>query len=328
MLLESLLDKSIIYVTGKGGVGKSACTAAVGDALARAGRSVLVVETDVYSAMVEMLGVSQKGVKEVRVRENFWVVNLSASECLVSTLTRFLPSERVVRAITTNRVAEAFFDSAPSVSEFVLLDHIQLLSEGVDRKYDHIIVDLPASGHALTFLSVPDTLYGMMRGVGPIAKRAGLIRDRISNPDHTAIIAVCLPEEMPVNETIELAENMDFRLGRGLDLALVNMVHESPIDEPTRGAFEALRARLGDDTEPAEVLAEDEVDSVTRLVAGNALALDWADRDRRYLAILAERVDAEIVEIPMFYEIEDNALIQRISDHLCTDPDSSADLAS
>ena len=330
-MLDSLDDKRLIFVTGKGGVGKSTTTAALGAALAARGKLVLVVETDTYSAMAEMLGARATGIKPTEAREGVWAVNLTARECLVSTLTRFLPSERVVRAITSNRVAEAFFESAPSVSEFVLLDQIQLYVENAaEQGFDHVLVDLPASGHAVTFLSVPKTLHGMMRGLGPIAKRAAAISAGIEDPRHTAILAVCLPEEMPVNETIDLSNQLRDQLGRSLDLAVVNMVHRAPIDGTWRASFHALRKRLSQGVEPAEILAGDDADALTRMVAGNALALDWYDRDMRYLGLLETRLGADVVEVPMIYEIDDTKLVDKVAHYLESpfDPTDSDALAS
>jgi anion-transporting ArsA/GET3 family ATPase len=325
-VIDILHNARLIFVTGKGGVGKSTCAAAVARSLAEQGRRVLIAETDTYSAMSDMLGGTGAGVRPTEISENLWAVNLRSEECLVSTLTRYLPSERIVRAVTGNRVAEAFFQSAPAVNEFVLLDQILIyLEQKKPRRFDHVVVDLPASGHAVTFLSVPKTLHDMMRGIGPIAGRAAEITDRITDPDETAITAVCLPEEMPVNETLELEEQLVTELGRGLDLAMVNMIHRPPVPDDTRDLFGALRARLTGDEEPAEILAGSSADSVVRLVAGNALALDWYDRDLRHLGRLRDELDAEIVEVPMIYEIEDTALVDRVAHHLLHGPEPEAD---
>lgn len=327
-MLSAFDNRRLIFVTGKGGVGKSTCTAALAVALAEAGRRVLVAETDPYSAMDEFLGLDEPSGTPREARENLWIANLRAEECLVSTLTRFLPSERIVRALTQNRVTESFFKSAPSVSEFVLLDHIQLFAERGD--WDHVIVDLPASGHAVTFLSVPKTLNGMMRGLGPIAKRAEAITQQITHPSRSAIVAVCLPEEMPVNETIELSGQLDDVLGRSLDLVMVNTVHRAPIDGAYRAAFLALSDRVRSGRAPAEILADVDADSLVRLVAGNAVALEWYERDIHYLGVLRGALDVPLLEIPMMYEIDDAALVARVAAHLLDphDPSDADVLAS
>ncbi len=324
-MLSPLDDKRLIFVTGKGGVGKSTGTASVAKALAAKGRRILVVETDTYSAMGDLLGVPKGAEGIVTLGNGIDAINMRADESLVQTLTRFLPSERVVRAITQNRVTASFFESAPSVNEFVLLDQIVSVAEERAETYDHVIVDLPASGHAVTFLAVPKTLNGMMRNVGPVAKRAEAISKRIANKRNTAVVAVCLPEEMPVNETIELAANLERELGRNLTLCLVNMVHRAPVDGAHRTALNELHSRVNGGRDPSAVLFDGPTPT-QRLVAGNSLAMRWFDRDARYLGILHERLEAPLVEIPMFYEVDHAKIVRRVADYLVSgDPEDPSD---
>jgi anion-transporting ArsA/GET3 family ATPase len=319
-MLESLDNKRLIFVTGKGGVGKSACTAGLAMALSRRGRRVLVVETDAYSAMTVILGAGQSEHTIVHVIDGLYAINLRSKQCLVETLTRYLPSERVVRAITQNRVTESFFTSAPSVNEFVLLDKILALLETEDRAWDHIVVDLPASGHALTFLGVPRTLNAMMRNVGPIAKRASEVDSIITNASKSAVVAICLPEEMPVNETIELAANLKTTLGRSLDLTLVNMVHDRPISEDHEDDFERASMRLKVRSNPTGILSDTQSTPVQRILAGNQLALRWYKRDHTYLQILHEQLQCEIVELPMVYEVDETKIVDILADHMNSKP--------
>lgn len=326
-MLESLDQKRLIFVTGKGGVGKSTCTAALALALAKRGRRVLVVETDAYSAMSVILGAPESEHTIIDVGHGLHAINLRSAQSLVETLTRYLPSERVVKAITQNRVTHSFFDSAPSVSEFVLLDKIMSLLDDKDNYWDHIVVDLPASGHAVTFLSVPKTLNGMMKGVGPIAKRAQDVDAMIASTTRTAIVAICLPEEMPVNETIELSANLKKTLGRGLDLTLVNMVHDRPVDEDAEDDFERASMRLRIRTNPTGILADTKAAAPLRVLAGNQLSLKWFKRDQIYLGLLRKNLKCEIVELPMVYKINERDIVDELASHLNNDPDP-ASLAS
>lgn len=321
MMLDHLLDKRLIFVTGKGGVGKSTVTAGLATALARAGQRTLVLETDTFSAMEDLFDYTSPGLEPVSISENLWASNLSSEECFIATLRRFVPSDRIARAVIKNRIARVFFKAAPSVNEVTILDQVRVFFEKTeDGKpyYDHIIVDLPASGHAVTFLNVPATMHGMMRGVGPIAKMSGQVSELISDPATTAIVAVCLPEEMPVNETIELADNLAQTLGRPLDMAITNMVHQQPVDEEDREIFGALHDRIRQDHPGIESLFfDDEEDrcestAVARLVEGNALAVGWYDRDQVYLKILHERLDAPIIEVPIFYESSGADVVDRL----------------
>lgn len=320
-MIGSLDDNRLIFVTGKGGVGKSSTVAALGRALARRGRRTLIVETDAFSAMAELLGVDLPTHERLRVDENLHTINLSASECIIEAIGRFVPSERVVRALVGNRIAKVFFDAAPGANEFAMLDQIrQFLEEersDGSEAWDHVIVDLPASGHAVTFLSVPQTLNRMIR-VGPIAEATGEIAKLVRDPERAAIVAVCLPEEMPVNETIELEHKLQDSLGRSLTVALANMVHRPPLDEETRVEFDRLVRDLD-----REALMERTVDAdestrsrLERVIAGNVLALDWHDRDSRYLERLHAELKAQVIEVPVFYEPDGAAIVERMVDFM------------
>lgn len=333
-MLEQLLDKRLIFVTGKGGVGKSTVTAGLAQALSRSNRRTLVLETDTFSAMEDLFDYHSPGLEPVAINDNLYASNLSSEECFIATLRRFVPSERIARAIIKNRIARVFFRAAPSVNEVTILDQVRVFFEETDEHgdpfYDHILVDLPASGHAVTFLNVPATMHGMMRGVGPIAKMSGQVADLISDPDTTSIIAVCLPEEMPVNETIELAESIEETIGRPLDMAIANMVHQAPLDEVSRSYFEDVHRQIRKDFPGVESLFFDDEDdraestAIARLIEGNALALGWADRDREYLDLLYDRLAAPIVEVPIIYESSGTDIVDKLG-RLFLDDSSDAD---
>lgn len=323
-MIKNLHENRLIFVTGKGGVGKSTVTAAIGLALARQGRRTLVLETDTFSAMEDLFGFKSTGLQPVKLQANLWASNLLAEDCFLATLRRYVPGERIARAIINNRVARIFFEAAPSVNEITILDQIRVFFEETNsdgsEKYQHILVDLPASGHAVTFLNVPATMNGMMRGVGPIAKMSEKVSAIIKDKRTTAIIAVCLPEEMPVNETIELAQNLKTTIHRPLTTAMVNMVNRAPLDDDQREVFDKLRADISPaDQRQASTLSDgvsEHTDPVVRLLEGNALALGWHDRDQRYLQILHDRLQEPIVEIPIFYEIDGAKTLDNIATFL------------
>lgn len=323
MMLDQLLDKRLIFVTGKGGVGKSTVTAGLAHSLARAGKRTLVLETDTFSAMEDLFDYTSPGLEPVFINDRLHASNLSSEECFIATLRRFVPSERIARAVIKNRIARVFFSAAPSVNEVTILDQVRVFYEKTDEHgapfYDHIVVDLPASGHAVTFLNVPATMHGMMRGIGPIAKMSGQVSELISDAWNTAMVAVCLPEEMPVNETIELSESLIEVLGRPLNLAICNMVHQAPMSDEDREIFEGLHSQVRKEHPGIESLFFDDDDSradstaLARLVEGNALALGWHDRDRNYLNLLHEKLDAPIVEVPIFYESSGANIVDRLA---------------
>lgn len=320
-MLERLDNRRLVFVTGKGGVGKSTFVGALGRAFAERGEQTLVVETDTYSAMEGLLGVDLADNSVTAVDPPLFAVNLDAPECVIDTIARFVPSRRVVRAILNNRVARVFFDTAPGVNEFAMLDQVRKYLERRDGdapRWDRVIVDLPASGHAVTFLNVPETFRELFR-VGSIADAAEDLADMTRDVENTAVVAVCLPEEMPVNETIELEDRLESTLGRGLTVAFANMVHREPLEPDQKLDLQQIVGSLDREKLLAETIrgtTEGEDRVVERVLAGNVLAMDWHDRDTRYLNELHDRLDAQVEEIPVYYETDGATVVDRVVDRL------------
>jgi len=327
-MIDPLLSRRLIFVTGKGGVGKSSVTAALGLALADRGQRVLLVETDTYSAMADLFDRNLENSKVATVRKNLDIVNLHAEDALVHAIKQFVPSDRVARTVIQNRIARVFFKAAPSVNEFSILNMVRHYLEqknGRAHAYDHVIVDLPASGHAVTYLNVPDTLHGMVR-VGRFAQISKELGDYIRDTSKTALVAVCLPEEMPVNETIELADALHDTLGRKLTTTMLNMVHKQPFEPTHRELFDVLRESV-----PSHAPNKaHEASPLSRLIHGNALALDWYERDLIYVEQLRERIQdgVEVIELPMVYEQTGIAVLEKLADYLNGKWSDSDSLAS
>lgn len=304
-------DKKLWFVTGKGGVGKSTVSAALGRHLAASGRT-LIVETDSFSVMPDYLG-SPEGSGVFEVEENLFTTNLDPGECIVDTFTRFLPSKRLVGAIMNNKIARRFFDAAPSVNEFVILDRVKDYVDGKKGQYDHIIVDLPASGHAVTFLSVPEKLTDMIQ-VGKVADRTDVVADMIRDRQETGIIAVCMPEQMPVNETIELAGRLNRVIGRGLDGVFLNMFHQEPFASRDREAFQSIYQQATANRSSQTAVIDQQDSSVQKLLEGNALALEWHERDKKYEKLLEDGIgDVPVFKIPVVYDTEGKEVVDDVA---------------
>lgn len=189
-------------LTGKGGTGKTRVAAALGLASGEAGRRVLVVEVDAQrSALAEAFG---KAITDepVEVAKNVWASNITFKPALRDWLDRTVRISRIVTMILNNPMVSVFLDVTPGAREIVILSSVI----GHLDDFDQVIVDMPASGHAVGMLKIPDTAHRLMR-TGPIHDRAGEIMAVLRGPD-TAMGIVALPEEMVVNETVELYENL------------------------------------------------------------------------------------------------------------------------
>ena len=136
------------------------------------------------------------------VTEHLSICNLRWREALSDWLTDTIPVRQVVNRIQDNQVAMLFLDATPGARELVTLSKIVKLLE----EYDHIVVDLPASGHAYGILKVPHTARNLMTS-GPVYSHANKVLEVLAAPT-TMLLLVSLPEEMVINETLEFRKKI------------------------------------------------------------------------------------------------------------------------
>jgi anion-transporting ArsA/GET3 family ATPase len=238
-----LFDRRLLIVTGKGGVGKSAVAMAAALAAATHSRRTLLVDLAGDGSLGERLGVrGALGAEPCRVRPNLAAVRLDPREALedfLHGLLRFRALTNRLLGSTSFRIVTA---AAPGIDEFLALYRIERWEaerrRGFHgRRYDLVVVDAPATGHALPLLAAPETFLRMV-GVGPLADLATRLRALLADPTRTLVAVVTIPEEMAVTETIELYRTIGQQLGLPLAPPLVNAV-------PPRRFSRAEEALLG-----------------------------------------------------------------------------------
>ncbi len=208
------MSRRLLMLTGKGGTGKTRVAAALALASGAPNHRVLVVEVDSQrSALEEAYGVPINDVP-TPITEHVWAANITFQPALKDWLKRTVRASRIIGLILGNPMVQVFLDVTPGAREIVVLSAIV----GHLENFDQVIVDMPASGHAVSMLKIPDTAHRLMR-TGPIHNRAGEVMDVLRGPD-TAMGIVALPEEMVVNETVELFENLG-KILPDLDVPLV-----------------------------------------------------------------------------------------------------------
>jgi anion-transporting ArsA/GET3 family ATPase len=253
----ALLDKTLLYVTGKGGVGKTTVSAALGLAAAAHGRRTIICELasqDRVSRAFAREGVQRE--VEVELAENLWAISIDPDLALQEWLGKQLGGGPAVRLLSRSSAFHYFVAAAPGAKELITIGKIWELAQlerwnASNRTYDMVIVDAPASGHGLAMLTTPKT-FGEIARVGPIKRTAGKITDMLSDPARTGYVAVALAEEMPVNETLELGERLQQAVGLGVDAVVVNGVYP---ERYTKAEAETLRAAANDGLDPEALSA-------------------------------------------------------------------------
>jgi anion-transporting ArsA/GET3 family ATPase len=262
--MPSVLDKRLVLVTGKGGVGKTTVAAALGVLAAGRGKRTMLCEVAEQERMPRLFGAESVGHRELQLAPRLFGMSISPERAKEEWLHFQLRSSALAGMLGHSRLFQYLTAAAPGLTELVTIGKVWELAQ-LDRvttgaaPYDLVVVDAPATGQGLAMLRAPQTFAGVAR-VGPVRRQALQIHAFVSNPEVTGVVAVATPEEIPVNETLELGERMREEIGLDLDAVLVNGVYperfsaaearllRSVDGDPSPSARAALRAALSEHT--------------------------------------------------------------------------------
>ncbi len=207
--LQSLTAARVVVVAGKGGVGKTTVTAVIARAASRSGSRVLVVELDGKPTLAQLV-------------PDIEVMAISAPDALDDYL-REHGFGRVATRLSKTGVIDVVGTAAPGIDDIVVLGKIKQLERA--GNYDLIVVDGPAAGHAITFLTAAAGLADSVTG-GPIRSQADEVLEMLHDPARCQVVLVALPEATPVNEVIETAYALEDQVGVQLGPIVLNAVDE------------------------------------------------------------------------------------------------------
>jgi anion-transporting ArsA/GET3 family ATPase len=275
----------LFFVTGKGGVGKTTVAAALGSSVAERGSRTLLVELAADRGLGHLFGAPVSTGEPTRLTPKLDAVRLESRPLLEAYFTRLLRlpflSRRLFSSVTFNAVTTA----APGVSEFLILERLLgWLEPGRLRRrlYDVVVVDGPATGHALALLRAPAKLLRMVTG-GPLGGASQRLVELLTDHDRSAVVLVAIADEMAINEAAEAHAAVEGELSMRVTAPVLNLTAARRFNGEERRAVDRLSTEHRDDP----------------LLAAARLQIAARRETERYLKRLRGAFGVEPVTLPL-----------------------------
>ena len=233
----SLHGRRFLFVSGKGGTGKTTMTLALGVAIARQGKRVLIATGDGKESLSTLFGVAPLSTEIVQVSRRIFAVKL-VPEASIREYGSMMLKSRLVRDAVFNRpFVRRFLAGVPGLNEWAMLGkacyHAAELAPDGSPRFDAVLLDAPASGHALDMLRVPEVIVDVAAR-GPLRRDAERALGMLRDASQSGVVVVTVPEELPAIETLELAGALRNELRVPVAALLVNCVVEPCFSERER----------------------------------------------------------------------------------------------
>jgi anion-transporting ArsA/GET3 family ATPase len=234
--VTELLDKRLVFVTGKGGVGRSTVAAALALRAARSGKRTILCEVGAQEHVSHVFHRAEIGYHEVELADNLWAISIDPDESMREYVLLQLKVRAMRDLLFRSRIFTYLAAATPGLKELVTIGKIwelalenRKVSKG--HQYDLVIVDAPATGHGVGFLQTPRTFANVAR-VGPLRQQAETLDAFIRDRKRTGVAVVALPEEMPVNETAALERALEAEVGVEVHTIICNGLYPDRFTDP------------------------------------------------------------------------------------------------
>jgi anion-transporting ArsA/GET3 family ATPase len=274
--------RQLHFVTGKGGVGKSFVACALARRFVDAGERVLLAQVHARDSHAALLGCGPIGEDLREVGPRLTVVNLQPGQAMREYALMTLKVEALYKAVFENRVTRTFLRFVPSLDELVMMGKLWFHAEEADwgdrRRFERIIIDCPSTGHALKLFAIARVITETLR-VGPMVEKTRQMAATFADPSRTTVHLVTLPEELPVNETLELLQRLRREQSVHVGHVVMNQLLPRLFDERARDGL----ARL-DAASPGSSEAHDDLAAVLAVGRRRLLREELEARERGRLA--------------------------------------------
>jgi anion-transporting ArsA/GET3 family ATPase len=300
MNIDELLDRRLLVVAGKGGVGKTTVACVLGIRAAQQGLRVLVCEVDGVARASHLMKVEPGPLgAAVEARPGLHLMAIEGKAALAEYLGLIVPVRRFLQTVLKSRVYQYFVAAAPGLKELMTIGKIWYEAERVDestgkRLWDLVIMDAPATGHSLQYLRMPAAARDAF-GTGLVNKEAKRLVELLTDPARTAVNLVTTAEEMPVNETVLMHNELRDMLHMPTGALFINRSHSTEFADEDADRLSAAATQTRGRKEK----------TLLREVAVRAREESgWTRLNARYRSRLEKETTMPIFELPFLFAEE------------------------
>jgi anion-transporting ArsA/GET3 family ATPase len=313
MTLDRLLAHRLLFVTGKGGVGRTTVAAVLGLVAARRGLRTVVATVGGRDELPGLLAADGKPPEgapadERELLPGLFSIGVDPQRAMEEYLRDQLPVAALADLLSSSRSFGYLAAATPGLRELLTIGKVWELAQprrrtAGGRAYDLVVVDGPATGFGISLLAAPGT-FAKVALRGPISRHAAAIHETLVDPRMTGVVAVGMAAEPAVNEILETRGRLKAELGVELAAVVVNGLHPRRLLPRDRATLEA-------------VLAEQAAPGVRRAVSVALADDDQVSVERAELRRLTAGLDERPLELPFVYaeQLGRSALI-RLADLL------------
>jgi anion-transporting ArsA/GET3 family ATPase len=294
----ALLDRRLLFFTGKGGVGKSTVAAATALLAARIGKRVLLVEVDAKGDIPAQFEQRPVGFQPREIHPGVLAMAMDTEASLQEYLKLNLRVPVLGRVGPLAKALDFVASAAPGVKEILTIGKICWeVREAIEGRsdIDLVVVDATATGHIVAQLGAPDAIRELV-DVGPVRTQTQWLSELLEDPAITAVNVVTTPEEMPVAETIELVARLRSEVSVPLGTVVVNRVLPELFTHADEAAFEAMR-----EPDVAATITARAGPGTTAVLDAARLAVSLRRTRAVHLTRLLDSVDLPLLYVPYLF---------------------------
>ena len=294
-------EKRILFITGKGGVGKTTISAALAYAAAKRGLNVCLIEVAHSTNMRFIFGEDFPVYKETQVEPNLTVLTLEPFQALQEYVGLQLKIGFAAKYVLNNRLLNYFLNTAPGWRELITVGkiwHVYDMKKGRSKepKFDVIVVDSPATGHGLSFLRVPSVFMNIIR-MGRMQGQTADVQAMLTDPKISLLNVVTLPEEMPVNESVTVLNTARDELKMPTGFTFINSIYPPLFDEAQQKMFDEFQ----EDEEAMQKFRACFPDRGKAVFEALGQRTCRAAQSRHYVDLVNEKIGPPVIRIPHLY---------------------------